>query len=98
MTHTFRLSSMLAAVLVLSACTSVPTGPGMLALPDMGKCFDQFRFDETDCRQCASAQVGSRTAYEAAVDSGVRSAVVGTAIGATAGALLGGHNGAGVGA
>ncbi len=98
MTHKLRLSFVLLAVLVLSACTSIPTGPGMLALPGTGKSFNQFRFDEADCRRYASAQVGGRTANEAAADSGVKSAVVGTAIGATAGALLGGHNGAGVGA
>ena len=98
MTHKLQLSSMLVAVLLLSACTSIPTGPGMLALPGTGKSFNQFRFDEADCRRYASAQVGGRTANEAAADSGVRSAVVGTAVGATAGALLGGHSGAGVGA
>ena len=98
MINKLRLLSTLTAVLALSACTSVPTGPGMLVLPGTGKSFDQFRFDEDDCRQYASAQIGGRTANEAAADSGVKSAVVGTVIGATAGALLGGHNGAGVGA
>ncbi|CAG9932889.1 glycine zipper family protein [Candidatus Nitrotoga arctica] len=98
MINKFRLLSIATTVLALSACTSIPTGPGMLVLPGTGKSFDQFRFDEDDCRQYASAQVGGRTANEAAADSGVKSAVVGTVIGATAGALLGGHNGAGVGA
>ncbi|MCE9550608.1 MAG: hypothetical protein K8R50_06320 [Betaproteobacteria bacterium] len=98
MINKLRPLSILTAVLVLSACTSVPTGPGMLVLPGTGKNFDQFRFDEADCRQYASAQIGGRTANEAAADSGVKSAVVGTAVGATAGALMGGHNGAGVGA
>jgi hypothetical protein len=98
MINKFRLLPIATALLALSACTSIPTGPGMLVLPGTGKSFDQFRFDEDDCRQYASAQVGGRTANEAAADSGVKSAVVGTVIGATAGALLGGHNGAGVGA
>ncbi len=98
MIHKLRLLSMLTAVLALSACTSVPTGPGMLVLPGTGKNFDQFRFDEADCRQYANAQIGGRSANEAAADSGVKSAVVGTVVGATAGALMGGHNGAGVGA
>ena len=96
MTHELRLSSLLVAVLVLSACTSVPTGPGMLALPGTGKNFNLFLLDETDCRQYASAQVGGRTANETAADSDVRSAVVGTSIGATEGALLGERNSAGV--
>ncbi|CAH1082164.1 hypothetical protein [Candidatus Nitrotoga sp. 1052] len=98
MTLTLRLSSVLAAVLVLGACTSVPTGPGVLVLPGTGKNFDQFRLDDADCRQYASAQIGGGTANAAATDSGVRSAVIGTAIGATAGALFGGHNSVGVGA
>jgi hypothetical protein len=98
MNHKLQLPSMLVAVLLLTACTSIPTGPGMLALPGTGKSFNQFRFDEADCRRYSSAQVDGRTANEAAADSGVRSAVVGTAIGATAGALLGGHSGVGVGA
>ncbi len=98
MTHKLQLSSVLAAVLVLSACTSVPTGPGMLALPGTGKSFNQFLFDDADCRQYASAQVGGRTANEAAADNGVGSAVAGTSIGAKEGVLLGGHNSAGVGA
>ncbi len=98
MTPKIQLSFMLVAVLLLSACTSIPTGPGMLALPGTGKSFNQFRFDEADCRRYASAQVGGRTANEAAADSGVRSAVVGTSVGATAGAMLGGHSGVGVGA
>ena len=98
MTHELRLSSVLAVVLVLSACTSVPTGPSMLALPGTGKSFNQFLFDEADCRQYASAQVGGRTANEAAADSGVGSAVAGTSIGTKEGALLGEHNSAGVGA
>lgn len=98
MTLTLRLSSVLAAVLVLGACTSVPTGPGVLVLPGTGRNFDQFRLDDADCRQYASAQIGGGTANAAATDSGIRSAVIGTAIGATAGALFGGHNSVGVGA
>jgi len=98
MTLTLRLSSVLAAALVLGACTSVPTGPGVLVLPGTGKNFDQFRLDDADCRQYASAQVGGSTANTAATDSGVKSAVIGTAIGATAGALMGGHDSAAAGA
>jgi hypothetical protein len=93
-----RFSFVLAAVLVLGGCTSVPTGPGVLVLPGTGRNFDQFRLDDVDCRQYASFQIGGGTANVAAADSGVRSAVIGTAIGATAGVLFGGHNSVGVGA
>jgi hypothetical protein len=89
---------MFLAVIMLSACTSIPTGPGALALPGTGKSFDEFRADDDECRRYASAQVGGGTANDAAVNSGVKSAMVGTAVGVTAGALLGGHSGAGFGA
>ncbi|MCX7187682.1 MAG: glycine zipper family protein [Proteobacteria bacterium] len=98
MSHSFKLLFLLVSTTTLSACTSFPTGPGMLVLPGTGKSFDQFRFDDVDCRQYASAQIGGKTASDAAIDSGVKSAVIGTAVGAAAGALIGGRNSAGVGA
>ncbi len=98
MSHSFKILFLLVSATTLSACTSFPTGPGMLVLPGTGKSFDQFRFDDVDCRQYASAQIGGKTASDAAIDSGVKSAVIGTAVGAAAGALIGGRNSAGVGA
>jgi hypothetical protein len=87
-----------AVILLLAGCASAPTGPGVMVLPGSGKSFDQFRFDDHECRQYAASQVGGATANQAATDSGVKSAVVGTAIGAAAGGLMGGNAGAGVGA
>jgi len=84
--------------LVLAGCASVPDGPGVLVLPGTGKTFDQFRFDEHECRQYASAQVGGSTPNKAAADSVTQSAVVGAVIGTVAGAAIGGAEGAGVGA
>lgn len=98
MTITLRLSFLLTAIVLLNACTSVPSGPGVLVLPGSGKSFDRFRLDDADCRQYASAQVGGGSANAAAIDSGVKSAAIGTAVGATAGALFGGRNSVGVGA
>jgi hypothetical protein len=97
-----RLLVAFAATLLLGACVSMPTGPGVMVLPGSGKSFDQFRADDMDCRQFASSQVGGGTPDSAAETSGVKSAVIGTAIGAAAGALIGGHGnpaamGAGVG-
>jgi hypothetical protein len=44
--------------LLLSACSSTPTyGPGILVLPGTGRTFDQFRFDEQDCRSYAQTQI-----------------------------------------
>jgi hypothetical protein len=87
------------ALLFVTACASLPTGPSVMSLPGSRKSFDEFRADDADCRQFANAQVGGTTAQKAATDSGVASAVVGTAIGAGAGALIAGSSsGAGVGA
>jgi hypothetical protein len=86
------------ALLMLGACTTIPTGPSVLVMPGTGKSFDQFRADDADCRQFALGQVGGATANETAVESGVKSAAVGAAVGALAGAAMGGHQGAGVGA
>ena len=89
----------LAAVALFAGCaTPPPSGPSVMVLPGSGKSFDQFRYDDNDCRQYATAQIGGTTAAQASNDAAVKSAVVGTAIGAAAGGLLGGNSGAGVGA
>jgi hypothetical protein len=97
MTQTLRFTP-LAALLMVGACTTVPTGPSVMVMPGSGKSFDQFRADDADCRQYALGQVGGATANDAAVESGVKSAALGATIGALAGAAMGGHQGAGVGA
>lgn len=88
----------MSSLLLLDACTTVPTGPSVMALPGAGKSFDQFRIDDMDCRQYASQQIGGTNANDAAVKSEVGSAAVGAAVGALAGAAMGGHEGAGTGA
>jgi outer membrane lipoprotein SlyB len=88
----------LLATPLLAACVGMPTGPSMLVLPGTGKTFDQFRYDDYNCRQFAYAQVGGMTPTQASVTSGVASAAIGTAIGAAAGAAMGGGHGAAVGA
>ena len=86
-----------AAVALLAGCaTPPPSGPSVMVLPGSTKSFDQFRFDDNECRQFASSQIGGTTAAQAQTDSAVKSAVVGTAIGAAAGGLMGGNSGAGV--
>lgn len=97
MKHSFKLS-VLSGLMLLSACTTMPTGPSVMALPGTGKNFDQFRVDDGDCKQYALYQVGGTTANQASTDAGLRSAAVGTAVGAVAGAAIGGHEGAGAGA
>jgi len=93
------MKKIILGVLVLSGCAAVPpSGPGILVLPGTGKNFDQFRLDDQECRAYSHAQVGGKTAEQAAKDTAVKNAVVGTAIGAAAGGLMGGHQGAAVGA
>ena len=44
--------------LLLSACGSTPVhGPGILVLPGSGKNFDQFRFDDHECRNYAQSLI-----------------------------------------
>ena len=91
----FRFSP-LVALLSVAACTTIPTGPSVMAMPGSGKSFDQFRGDDADCRQFALGQVGGTTPDQAATDSGVRSAALGTVLGAAAGAAIGGNSQAAV--
>src|SRR3989449_4769045 len=93
-----RVSTVLAASLLLAACVSMPKGPSVMVLPGTGKTFDQFRYDDVECRQFADVQIGGTSPSDAAADSAAKSAVVGTAIGAAAGAALGGRSGAAAGA
>jgi uncharacterized protein YcfJ len=94
----YRRIIFLLALTGLSACTVMPNGPSVMALPGTGKTFDQFRADDASCRQFALQQVGGVSSDQAATNSAVGSAVVGTAIGAAAGAAFGGGSGAAIGA
>lgn len=58
MVHLRELTALMIASL-LTACTSMPTGPSMMALPGSTKSFDKFRIDDNQCRQFAHEQVNS---------------------------------------
>ncbi len=88
----------LGLLLLLGGCVTVPTGPSVLVLPGTGRSFDQFRYDDFECRQFASAQIGGTTPGKIAADSGAKSAAVGTIVGAAVGAAVDGGRGAAVGA
>jgi hypothetical protein len=90
--------SALAAISSLAACTSIPTGPSMMALPGSGRSFEQFRYDDYYCREFASGQIGGTTPNRASISSSVTSAAVGAGLGAAAGAALAGGRGAAIGA
>lgn len=85
-------------LLVLTGCVTMPTGPSVMVLPGSGKSFDQFRYDDYECRQYAYEQIGGTTSRDAAVSSGLNSAAVGAGLGAIAGVALGGGEGAAIGA
>lgn len=87
----------LAVPLFLGACVTMPEGPSMLVLPGTGMSFEQFNYDDAQCRQYARDQTGL-SPDQAAASSGLRSAAVGAALGAVAGAAIDGRHGAGVGA
>jgi hypothetical protein len=93
-----RLSLGLTGALLLGACVSIPQSPSVLVLPGTGKSFDQFRYDDLECRDFAHVQVGGTSPSQAVSDSVAKSAVVGTVVGAAAGAALGGRSGAAAGA
>src|SRR5437660_1723563 len=88
----------LGVALALGACSSLPQGPSLMALPGTGKSQDQFRFDDDDCRKFADAQIGGATPSDVANSSTGKGIAVGTAIGAGVGAAFGGGGGAAVGA
>lgn len=76
------------ALLLLSGCATVPTGPSVMVLPGGGKSFGQFQADDVVCRQWAAQQTGT-TVGRASTESTVTGAVVGTVLGAAAGAAVG---------
>ncbi|HSF04572.1 MAG TPA: glycine zipper family protein [Methylomirabilota bacterium] len=78
----------LAALLSLTACATVPTGPRVMVLPGAGKPFDLFQADDSICRQWAAHNAGGNPA-EAATQSTVSGAAIGTFIGVAAGTMIG---------
>lgn len=93
--HRFlKLTALTATVVLLAGCaTTVPSGPSVMALPGNGKSFDQFRYDDADCRNFAYVQIGGDAASQAANESTINSAYIATLLGAAVGAAVsGGHD------
>ncbi|KAF7962378.1 hypothetical protein AWV80_22370 [Cupriavidus sp. UYMU48A] len=66
------VSLLMAAALIVGACTTMPSGPSVMVLPGSNKTFDQFLGDDRNCRQFALGQVGGVTsppAYSTATPS-----------------------------
>jgi len=44
---------LLSVVSLLSACTTLPLGPSVMVLPEVGKPFELFQTEAASCRQFA---------------------------------------------
>lgn len=92
-----RSLTQLVVLLALSGCATLPTGPSVNVMPAHGKPFNEFKNEDTTCRQWAEQQMGNSVQenYDKNLATG---AVVGTVAGAGVGAAIGsasGHAGAG---
>ena len=87
------------ALVVLSGCATMPTGPTVTVMPGPGKPFEVFMADDGVCRQWAQQQIGGASPSETANQNTATGAVVGTLVGAGMGAAIGAATGnAGAGA
>ncbi len=98
--RTLPIVGPVAGLVMVAGCTVVPpSAPSVVALPNQGGNFAQFRAHDAGCRDFASAEIGYGASARAATQNSVGSAAVGTALGAAAGAALGSLGGrAGAGA
>ena len=93
-----RFLVMLAAVLFLNACVTMPTGPSVMVLPAAGKSFEVFQSEDLACRNWAALQTGATPA--GVVNQNLTGgAAIGALMGAGLGAAIGAASGnAGAGA
>ncbi len=80
------------AVIAASGCATIPPGPSVMAIPPSGKSFDEFRLEDSECRQWAESQVGwgANDTVNQNIASG---AAIGTVLGAGLGAVIGSASG-----
>jgi hypothetical protein len=84
-----------AASAMLGACTVMPAGPSVMALPGSSKSVGQYQVDAAECRQYADAVIaasGGGTAA-AADNSAASTAAAGAVLGAATGAIIGSATG-----
>jgi len=83
------------ACLLLGACTVIPVGPSVVALPGSAKSMEQFQVDVASCQRYADsviATVAGGTAANAD-NQAASSAAAGAALGAVTGAIIGAASG-----
>ncbi len=83
---------LLLAMVALTGCATVPTGPSVLVLPAPGKPLEVFQSDDAVCRQWATRQVGAEPS-DSANKTLASAAAVGTVLGAGLGAAIGAATG-----
>lgn len=84
----------LAAGLLLGACTVMPTGPSVMALPGSRKSVDDYQADIAACQQYAGAVIAAHGGTAAAADNSAAStAAAGALVGAATGAIIGSATG-----
>jgi Glycine-zipper domain len=76
------------AVMALTACAAVPSGPMVMVLPGAGKPFDLFQLEDAACRYHAQTQIGVTPGQEP-TQSTLSGAAIGTFVGAGLGAAFG---------
>ncbi len=77
-----------AALMSLSACTTMLAGPSVVVFPGVGKPFEEFQRDDSVCRQWAAQQADGTTG-DAAAHATASGAAGGTLAGAGPGAAIG---------
>lgn len=90
-----RAGMLLAASFLLGACTVMPTGPSVMALPGSHKSVDEYQDDIAACQQHADAVIAASGGGTAAVadNNAASTAAAGALFGAAAGAIIGSATG-----
>jgi hypothetical protein len=88
--------TVLAGMMVLSACAQTPTGSTVQVMPGPNTWLASFQNDQATCRQFAQQAVGDQA--QGANLRGLGTAALTTALGAGLGGAIGGGRGAGIGA
>jgi len=91
-----RSAALLAgASFLLAACTVMPTGPSVMALPGSSKSVGQYQADAAECQQYAGSVVAASGGGMAAGadNSAASTAAAGAVLGAATGAIIGSATG-----
>jgi hypothetical protein len=82
------------ALALLAGCDTMPEGPTVSAFQGADRNLDEFRTDDTDCKQFSQAQVGGAASASAGRANVVPSEMRGTAVCRAMGAVVGGRGSA----